>query len=85
MTFGPPCPPCRYDPCACEEGVRFQQAMNCPRGHGHLLFWDKKHNERSCLTCGFVWYADVIDPEEAKEDHRHGTAVRRPTSQGHPL
>ena len=23
--FGPECPPCRYDPCACEEGVRFQQ------------------------------------------------------------
>ena len=58
--------------------------MNCPRGHGRLLLRDKD-GERSCLNCGYVAYPDVIDPEEAKEDHRHGSAVRRPTSQGHPL
>ena len=52
--------------------------MNCPRGHGRLLLRDKD-GERGCLICGYVAYADVIDVEEAKEDHRHGTAVRRPT------
>ena len=29
--FGPACPPCRYDPCACEEGVRFQQEEMVPK------------------------------------------------------
>ena len=52
--------------------------MNCPRGHGRLLLRDKD-GERGCLICGFVWYAGVLDVEEAKEDHRHGSAVRRPT------
>ena len=51
-------------------------AMNCPRCRGRLI---QERDERWCLMCGYVWYADVIDPEEAKEDHRHGSAVRRPT------
>ena len=52
--------------------------MNCPRGHGRLLLRDKD-GERGCLICGFVAYADVIDPEEAKQEQEFGSAVRRPT------